>query len=411
MRRNPRAKWVLPDEVNPDGRKLVTLCIPDDPQHIAAFRGALWALASAYNWQDDIAHTAKEVAQVWREVIEDEGSCMEFRQDDCHLYININGIETLIYNGQECIDENIRNGKLAVANSGYQGIPASGACHTYQLLLKPGQTYVLPNVVNTGDTITLSNWRGGATDWGSASVFWICPSGTAYALGACSDVARVNTTYGTDPLQTAPHLAVIAQIGSTYYDVWSSSSGITPGTFTVPAGIVNQPLRLLMNIGLGVALTATGEMWGEVTVCAVPSWCKQWDFSTGSNQGWTARYNTVLNSNGYSDTNGSPPDSVYIDIGGLPSYTANYLELEFLSAWGGSAPRIYWQNVQDPPSYAGNSTASGTTVISIPISLSGNALAIAADRNDGGQEYWGSQRLQKVRLLGTGTNPFGSSNC
>lgn len=410
-RRNPPAKWVLPDVVNPTGRKTITLCIPDEPQHIAAFRGALQALGSAYNWADDEAHTAKDVAQVWRDVIDIGDNCMEFRQDGCHLYLVANGIETMIYNGQECIDNNIADGTLAKANSGYIGPMAAGSCHTYTVKLGIGDNWICPNAINSGDTILLSNWQGGATDLGQLEVFWTCPSGTAYNLGNCSDTVRSPTIYGTDPLQSAPHLAVIGQIGSTYYDVWNSTSGISPAEYTVPGGVVNQPFHLQMNIGALVGEVATGEMWGEVTVCNKSRWCKQWDFSMGNQQGWTPRFYTVMNSNGWSDTNNNLDDAVYIDIGGLPAYTADTLQLEFLENWTGTAPRIYYANVQQPQQYNGYSDLNGTKKITIPISMSGEALAIVADRYVGGAQYYGTQRLQVVRLMGGGNNPFGSSNC
>jgi len=69
-RKNPPAKWVLPDVVDPAGRKCIMVQVPDNAYHIAAFRGAMLALASAYNWSDDIAHTAKEVALVWRDIVD-----------------------------------------------------------------------------------------------------------------------------------------------------------------------------------------------------------------------------------------------------------------------------------------------------------------------------------------------------
>lgn len=309
-RRNPPAKWVLPTTVVPTGSKCMTLLVPDDPAYIAAYRGAILELCSAYNWADDEAHTAKLVAQVMREAV-DAGECsnMEFIQRGCDLFSVVGGVETLIYTAQTCIDNNIADGSLQKANSGYIGNPASGACHNYEVALKAGNTFVLPNVVNTGDTILLSNWQGGATDWGLLSTLWICPSGTTYAAGSCTDIPRTATSYGTDPLQTAPHLAIIAQIGNTYYDVWNSVSGITPQTFVVPAGITNQPVRLLMNVGSGVAMTATGEMWGEVTVCNV-QWCYKWDFRQ-SNGGWSAWHDTN-NEGGATWVVGEGWQSVYV---------------------------------------------------------------------------------------------------
>jgi len=68
-RRNPRAKWTLPDVINPLETMCVQIQVPKERFHIAAFRGALLNLASAAQWADDPDHTAKLVANVWRDVI------------------------------------------------------------------------------------------------------------------------------------------------------------------------------------------------------------------------------------------------------------------------------------------------------------------------------------------------------
>lgn len=69
-RKNPRAKWTLPDVINPLETMCVQIQVPKERFHIAAFRGALLNLASATQWADDPDHTAKEVATVWRGVID-----------------------------------------------------------------------------------------------------------------------------------------------------------------------------------------------------------------------------------------------------------------------------------------------------------------------------------------------------
>lgn len=59
--------YLLPEVIDPPR---VSLCIqiPDDPNHIIAFWGALEQLSKWWNWQRDDAHTAKEVAAVWLDV-------------------------------------------------------------------------------------------------------------------------------------------------------------------------------------------------------------------------------------------------------------------------------------------------------------------------------------------------------
>lgn len=69
-KKNPPAKWVLPAVVDPPTRRCIQVPVPDEPQHIAAFWGALLTLSSAYKWADDPSHTAREVALVWRDIID-----------------------------------------------------------------------------------------------------------------------------------------------------------------------------------------------------------------------------------------------------------------------------------------------------------------------------------------------------
>lgn len=60
------AKWVLPATIDPAGTKCASITIPDDPDHIAAFNGALYQLTRWYNWAEDDEHSARLVANVWK---------------------------------------------------------------------------------------------------------------------------------------------------------------------------------------------------------------------------------------------------------------------------------------------------------------------------------------------------------
>lgn len=73
--KNPKYKWPLPSVVDPD-RICMSINVPNDPNHISAFRDAILRLARAYNWDDDTEHTAKDVAAVWDEVYREVTDCM-----------------------------------------------------------------------------------------------------------------------------------------------------------------------------------------------------------------------------------------------------------------------------------------------------------------------------------------------
>ena len=63
------ARYVLPEDIDPE-RLCATVPVPNDPDHIAAFMGAVYGLSKAYEWANDDAHTAIDVAAVWLDCYE-----------------------------------------------------------------------------------------------------------------------------------------------------------------------------------------------------------------------------------------------------------------------------------------------------------------------------------------------------
>jgi len=89
-RRNPRARWVLPEVIDPPERLCFQIEVPNDIHHIAAFKGALYTLTSAISWGDDINHTAKDVAAVWSEIYDNIRACTDTpieTENDCIDYL------------------------------------------------------------------------------------------------------------------------------------------------------------------------------------------------------------------------------------------------------------------------------------------------------------------------------------
>lgn len=85
-RKMTAARWSLPEVIDPVDKRCVMLLIPDEPYHIAAFRGALAHLAQAHKWAEDVDHTARDVAWVWQGIIDSmewgcgvpESECRDF---------------------------------------------------------------------------------------------------------------------------------------------------------------------------------------------------------------------------------------------------------------------------------------------------------------------------------------------
>lgn len=263
-RRNPLAKWVLPEVVDPVQRICVTLEIPDDRHHRAAFLGALLDLGSAYKWQDDAAHTAKDVALVWRDVYDKMKFCelppepifsngiiedfaMPIRVDcDCRVWVTCcDGTEVELAT-VGMIDRPTQPGDGSET-------PTPGGCVTYHARIDGPGLWFSPAVVNTGDTIEVTLPSGATYD--PVSAIWRCPDGNIFFAGAC--VPGLTTDAG-NPMPAVPQGKLIARIGATHYDV-------IPGLFAVPASISDEPLTFLFNYATPEG--SAGQVTFDVNIC------------------------------------------------------------------------------------------------------------------------------------------------
>jgi len=123
------------------------------------------------------------------------------------------------------------------------GQPGAGECREYNLLLNANMATILPIQVSTGDTVQVSNFKGA---WSDAfpdpfTAIWYCTNGAVYALGLCSGSQH---TEGGDPLPTAPHMGLIAEVGGigTFLDF--SLDGVIQG---IPAGVTDENLTFIPN--------------------------------------------------------------------------------------------------------------------------------------------------------------------
>jgi len=80
--KNLRALLPVPP---PEGVRCISVPVPDEPQWIAAFYGALQRLSLQSIWDRDEAHTAQVIAERWLQVYLDTlaGDCMADDCDDC----------------------------------------------------------------------------------------------------------------------------------------------------------------------------------------------------------------------------------------------------------------------------------------------------------------------------------------
>lgn len=66
--RSRLSRYVIPDDLDPDGICCVTVPVPDNPQWRAQFLGALWRLTLQTHYERDANKSGKVVAARWRQV-------------------------------------------------------------------------------------------------------------------------------------------------------------------------------------------------------------------------------------------------------------------------------------------------------------------------------------------------------
>src|SRR5690606_38105961 len=67
-KKSNRNRLKLPASVNPPGRRCIPVSVPDDPEYIALFLGAIYRLSQQIWYDRDPEHKAKQVAAVWHQV-------------------------------------------------------------------------------------------------------------------------------------------------------------------------------------------------------------------------------------------------------------------------------------------------------------------------------------------------------
>lgn len=421
MRKNPPAKWALPETIDPATTKCYQINVPDDPAHIAAFRGALLGLASAYNWADDPAHKAKDVAAVWRDILDNhlEFGCegnMQLRActDGCGLEYSNDGINWTCVDISGCI-ENIWDEKLAQAfddgvlgqngNQGSPEAPPTGVeCRTFHVVLQGKDLWHCPIPVEAGYTIQVINPTGGWWD-GGVSLVWSCPDGRYYGLGSC---------YGswsgqaTDPIPTAKHMQLIGRFGATYFDPLTAA-------YIVPGGTAQTDFVIQANDG-NIA-DNSGQVQFDVEVCSgdVP-WCYEFDFTLGSYEadGWSARNpgeSTYVGGTGWQGDGASGNTSRDVIKLALPAPCL----LTEVEAWGHVEEGVSWYGYQSVFNQGGNLSSPVINSINLDAHWTGsktNCTTIGIYWSSGANWNYGTHgTITKVRLHGVGYNPFGVSNC
>lgn len=248
-KRNPAAKWVLPVIVDPPDTICVQIKVPREAYHIAAFRGALLNLSSAYKWSDDVDHTAKQVARVWRDVIDNITVCedisrqgievdddmAQFRQTGCVLEVQCaNGDWETLYDPTDCIKDLVTKGSSQLSPAGSITEDTTVAeC----LIVAGNGKYIFPFSVSPGDTVVISASKGG---WygGDLTEHWYCPDGNQFVFGICAFGGDIAGSNGEMPSEN--FMRLIAEYDGVFYDAFDA-------TFTIPDSATESDLVFQAN--------------------------------------------------------------------------------------------------------------------------------------------------------------------
>jgi len=98
------ARYVLP-EANDGPRECISIQVPTDVNHRAAFWGQLNALGSARVWANDETHAALDAAETWRTIVD----AVKLDDQDCHCN-EYYFISDFVY----CVDETSNRNTRAI---------------------------------------------------------------------------------------------------------------------------------------------------------------------------------------------------------------------------------------------------------------------------------------------------------
>jgi len=312
-----KSRYPLPNTISPDDSICYMVPVPNDPFHIAAFKGAIYGLSKPYEWQDDDDHSAIAVGAVWRAIFDNLENCgltPQFRQsDDCTLQVSFDGgvVWSDIFNAYACavgaISDKLDDGTLGAGNGGAPGGAGTpGQCYTYKVTLRANERWTPPIAVQYGDTVQTLDITGAWYDGAAYPVgIWNCPDGLTFALGVCGGSGELQ---GTDPAPTIAHMRLIGYYASEtdpYFDMYDTTHAI--------AGDGLSQFQLQANDS--VLTDNEGSINFTVIVCKNAAWCRLYQFHTHNSQlGWSQTIGTFSAGFLVGDTGGYRLAEIYMDI-------------------------------------------------------------------------------------------------
>lgn len=410
-----RSRYPLPDNALPKDAICVLLRIPFDRGYWEAFRGAMYGLSKPYAWANDSAHTALIVGARMLQVFDEMEivdcnafPCKTISGDDfdmsslCELLRFVDGVWQALCCGEWVTLDGQQGGTIPgpVVQPDGTGRPSAGQSKCYNVVMQANQTWQLPFPVQPGDVVTVSNVSG---TWNDGTATWYKGDGTTALFGVSTGGGQHNEV--GDPDSTDYHMQLIAFTPSEFFPM-------TTTPFTI-AGTGSQQLSVKANDG------TPGDNMGSLSfqICvqngATPpaaSWCYLMDFTLSDYGGLPQSGEGVYAlGTGWQDNNsGGFPNSFDVRIPLPAAANLTGAVLTFVTTGpgtGGNADILtnVGEWVRDNSKFDG----PGSQVWTVSSPVSG---ATYVELNGFGDSPFGITWMS-LELQGTGTNPFGSSNC
>jgi hypothetical protein len=420
----PQQQWEyhLPDVINPP-RGCITIEIPLDFYHEAAFWRALSSLSFWFNWERDDQKQGTLAAQVWKEIYQKardeyirqgfacpvdssgefylEDDMPLFRQQGCKLQVQCpDGNWDTIYDPTDCVAEIAQ--KTASNPSGVTN-PQPGQCYTYPVALSGRDIWYSPVPLQDGDTIAFSNFAGA---WNDGTTTWYCPDGTPYVLNLC---IGAKGHVSSDPSSTLFHGQLAGFLSAATIDPFAGATTIS-GT---PA-----PAQLVLQMNDAIIGDNTGSISFTVEICKAQAAAGTWERIidlTASNGGFvpnSSNEGTWVSGQGW--TPGDEFDGSnwarHLQLQkNITSCILTYLEFDYVVSRGAEIVPLDDQSRVNGSNVATHNNASGT--IALVWSGQNNAAVSIGFNSYISQQgshaaLSGSETLYRVVLRGIGAPPF-----
>jgi len=205
-----KVRLPLPEIIDPPKRRCVTIEVPDDRMHFAAFWGHFFGMTRWYTWKLDSEHKGKALAAVYQTVYDDAR-------------------ERFVKGEDSCVG-------CAHVNQPFSPDLLPGETKTFRVTVEAGEFQLLPILLKANQSMSIIEAVG---QWRDSTYHptMPCPSNWETPEGFVIDAggALPADTFPTDIMPAEPHMRLLFRVnacGVLSYHVFDF-----PSTFTVPPSV------------------------------------------------------------------------------------------------------------------------------------------------------------------------------